>query len=173
MNYQNCGHMTFYPTYSFEQFYKGVRRCWRFGRTDPVIVDVIASPGEEHVINGLDKKMSQAERMFASLIKHMKDSQSLFSEDGHDKELILPDWLPRPLRAKTALSNLALEPGPAYANTLTLCRQPLRRGPHIHGVVPHHPVRIRLVEVWIDANRKRCRKPDQILSPGKRPQISA
>jgi asparagine synthase (glutamine-hydrolysing) len=37
------------------------------------------------------------------------------------------DWLPRPLRAKTALSNLALDAGPAYANTLALCRQPLRR----------------------------------------------
>ncbi len=37
------------------------------------------------------------------------------------------DWLPRPLRAKTTLSNLALDAGPAYANSLTLCRQPLRR----------------------------------------------
>jgi asparagine synthase (glutamine-hydrolysing) len=37
------------------------------------------------------------------------------------------DWLPRPLRAKTALTNLALDPGPAYANTLALCRRPLRR----------------------------------------------
>jgi len=37
------------------------------------------------------------------------------------------DWLPRPLRAKTALTNLGLEGGGAYANTLTLCRDPLRR----------------------------------------------
>jgi asparagine synthase (glutamine-hydrolysing) len=37
------------------------------------------------------------------------------------------DWLPRPLRAKTVLTNLALDGGPAYGNTLTLCRQPLRR----------------------------------------------
>jgi asparagine synthase (glutamine-hydrolysing) len=37
------------------------------------------------------------------------------------------DWLPRPLRAKTMLTNLSLDEGPAYANTLTLCRQPLRR----------------------------------------------
>jgi asparagine synthase (glutamine-hydrolysing) len=37
------------------------------------------------------------------------------------------DWLPRPLRAKTALTNLALDAGPAYANTLQLCRPPLRR----------------------------------------------
>jgi asparagine synthase (glutamine-hydrolysing) len=37
------------------------------------------------------------------------------------------DWLPRPLRAKTLLTNLSLAPGEAYANTLTLCRLPLRR----------------------------------------------
>jgi asparagine synthase (glutamine-hydrolysing) len=37
------------------------------------------------------------------------------------------DWLPRPLRAKTALSNLALDAAGAYANTLARCRQPLRR----------------------------------------------
>lgn len=36
------------------------------------------------------------------------------------------DWLPRPLRLKTVLTNLALSPGEAYANTLSLCRQPLR-----------------------------------------------
>ncbi len=37
------------------------------------------------------------------------------------------DWLPRPLRAKTLLTNLSLEPDAAYANTLTRCRLPLRR----------------------------------------------
>jgi asparagine synthase (glutamine-hydrolysing) len=37
------------------------------------------------------------------------------------------DWLPRPLRLKTLLTNLSLDPGPAYANTLQVCRLPLRR----------------------------------------------
>lgn len=37
------------------------------------------------------------------------------------------DWLPRPLRLKTFLTNLGLPPGAAYANTLSLCRMPLRR----------------------------------------------
>jgi len=37
------------------------------------------------------------------------------------------DWLPRPLRAKTRLTNLALDARHAYANTLSLCRTPLRR----------------------------------------------
>jgi asparagine synthase (glutamine-hydrolysing) len=37
------------------------------------------------------------------------------------------DWLPRPLRARTLLTNLSLEPASAYANTLSVCRPPLRR----------------------------------------------
>jgi asparagine synthase (glutamine-hydrolysing) len=37
------------------------------------------------------------------------------------------DWLPRPLRLKTALTNLSLEAAEAYANTLQICRLPLRR----------------------------------------------
>lgn len=37
------------------------------------------------------------------------------------------DWLPRSLRAKTRLTNLALDAGAAYGNTMTLCRLPLRR----------------------------------------------
>jgi asparagine synthase (glutamine-hydrolysing) len=37
------------------------------------------------------------------------------------------DWLPRPLRAKTLLANLSLDPADAYANTLSMCRLPTRR----------------------------------------------
>jgi asparagine synthase (glutamine-hydrolysing) len=37
------------------------------------------------------------------------------------------DWLPRVFRAKTLLTNLSLEAGAAYANTLASCRLPLRR----------------------------------------------
>jgi asparagine synthase (glutamine-hydrolysing) len=37
------------------------------------------------------------------------------------------DWLPRPLRGKTLLTNLSLDGAAAYANTVTLCRLPLRR----------------------------------------------
>mgnify|MGYP001428489250 CR=1 FL=1 len=37
------------------------------------------------------------------------------------------DWLPRQLRAKTALTNLSLDADAAYANTLSICRPPLRR----------------------------------------------
>ena len=37
------------------------------------------------------------------------------------------DWLPRPLRLKTLLQNLSRNPAEAYANTISACRQTMRR----------------------------------------------
>jgi len=37
------------------------------------------------------------------------------------------DWAPRVLRAKTLLTNLSLDAGAAYANTISLCRPPARQ----------------------------------------------
>lgn len=36
------------------------------------------------------------------------------------------DWLPRPLRLKTALQNLGADPAVAYANTISQCRRSMR-----------------------------------------------
>jgi asparagine synthase (glutamine-hydrolysing) len=51
------------------------------------------------------------------------------------------DWLPRHLRAKTLLTNLSLDGGAAYANTLSLCRLPIRRqllAEHIQSALNGH-----------------------------------
>lgn len=37
------------------------------------------------------------------------------------------DWLPRPLRVRTLLENLASDPAAAYANTVSQCRRTVRR----------------------------------------------
>lgn len=37
------------------------------------------------------------------------------------------DWLPRPLRLKSLLQNLSLDPAAAYANTLSACRRGMRQ----------------------------------------------
>jgi asparagine synthase (glutamine-hydrolysing) len=44
------------------------------------------------------------------------------------------DWLPRGLRIKTALTNLSLDEARAYANSISICRLPLRRQ-LLHGDV--------------------------------------
>jgi len=56
------------------------------------------------------------------------------------------DWFPRPLRLKTFLTNMSLPPAEAYANTLSLCRLPLRHQllqADLRSVVrTHQPARI-------------------------------
>ena len=93
MNYQHCGDMTTFPSFSFEQFYQSVRRCWRFGRKGPVVVNVISALGEAEVIDGLTRKQKQAETMFASLVKYMNAALKMTSDDGHDKPVAVPPWL--------------------------------------------------------------------------------
>lgn len=93
MNYQHCGNMTFFPTFSFEQFYQGIRRCWRFGRKGPVTVHVVSAEGESRVIDGLKTKQEQAQRMFASLVKYMNQSLAMTGADRHHADLSLPTWM--------------------------------------------------------------------------------
>ncbi|QDT34648.1 asparagine synthase (glutamine-hydrolyzing) [Thalassoglobus polymorphus] len=63
----------------------------------------------------------------------------------HQAAIIWPkaDWLPRPMRLKTALTNLSLKDDAAYANTISLCRPDMRRellrqdvSEHLNG---YHP----------------------------------
>ena len=41
VNWQFCAHVVTFVSHSYEQFYQSIRRCWRFGQTQPVIVDRI------------------------------------------------------------------------------------------------------------------------------------
>ncbi len=93
MNYQHCAHMTFFPTHSYEQFHQGISRCHRFGQKERVLVDVVSSPGEAHVIEGLGIKIEQADRMFKSLCKYMHDATAMYESDRHTQTVILPSWL--------------------------------------------------------------------------------
>lgn len=50
MNWQHCSKVIFAGlTYSFEQFYQAVRRCWRYGQTRPVDCHVVVAESEAHV----------------------------------------------------------------------------------------------------------------------------
>ncbi len=93
LNFQHCSHMTFFPTHSYEMFSQGIARCHRFGQKERVLVDVVSSPGEAHVIEGLDVKIKQADRMFAALCKYMGDSLAMYETDKHLKPLEIPAWL--------------------------------------------------------------------------------
>ena len=71
MNWQHCHQMAFVGvSHSFEQFYQAVRRCWRFGQTQPVDCYVITSDAEGAVVANLRKKEADAAVMSSEMTAH-------------------------------------------------------------------------------------------------------
>ena len=93
MNFQHCAHMTFFPSHSYEQYYQGVRRCWRFGQTRPVTVDIITTEGGLGVMKNLQRKSEAADRMFAALVRHMNEAVSVDKNLYFTKQEEIPLWL--------------------------------------------------------------------------------
>jgi hypothetical protein len=93
MNWQHCNHETFFPSHSFEQFYQGVRRCWRFGQLRPVTVDIVSSEGERGVLDNLNRKAAQAEDMFANMVALMNNELHIDRSTNFTKEQEIPTWL--------------------------------------------------------------------------------
>lgn len=93
LNFQHCAHVTFFPSHSFEQFYQGVRRCWRFGQANPVRVDVVTSEGGAGMLANLQRKARQAEAMFARLVELMSNAQSVRNDYRGVVSAEVPAWL--------------------------------------------------------------------------------
>jgi hypothetical protein len=93
LNWQHCNHMTFFPSHSFEQYYQGVRRCWRFGQKLPVTVDVVTSEGEYGVMKNLQRKAEQADRLFTNLVAEMRNEIKIERRTTFEKKTEVPAWL--------------------------------------------------------------------------------
>ena len=93
LNYQHCNHITFFPSHSFEQYYQGIRRCWRFGQKRDVTVDIITTEGEKGVLSNLQRKAQQADKMFSNLVAEMNSAISIERSIHHTKKMELPAWL--------------------------------------------------------------------------------
>jgi len=93
LNFQHCSHVTIFPSHSFEQYYQGLRRCWRFGQKSPVRVDVITSEGERGVLANLQRKAKRADEMFANLVTEMNHGQAVKMERDFDRTTEVPSWL--------------------------------------------------------------------------------
>lgn len=93
LNWQHCAHMTFFPSHSFEQYYQGTRRCWRFGQERQVVVDVVTTEGERGVLANLKRKAADADRMFSALVSKMNESLHIERRAEFTKETEVPPWL--------------------------------------------------------------------------------
>lgn len=92
LNWQHCNHTTYFPTYSYEQYYQAIRRFWRFGQKRDVIVDLILSDGQIKIMESLLIKKEKAIKMFDELTKNTHSDFTITSK-GFDKKLIKPNFL--------------------------------------------------------------------------------
>lgn len=93
LNLQKCAHVVTFASHSYEQYYQAIRRCWRFGQTRPVTVDVVLSSGEVDVMANLRNKARAADRMFTALVSEMSDATTLNGSRNFAQPLETPTWL--------------------------------------------------------------------------------
>lgn len=96
LNLQHCAHVTFFPSHSYEQFYQGVRRCWRFGQLRPVTVDIVTTEGERGVMANLQRKSVAADRMFDQLVVYMRRPMDVERGSVFRNQQEVPAWLSAP-----------------------------------------------------------------------------
>ncbi len=93
LNWQHCNHVVTFASHSYEQYYQSVRRCWRFGQTRPVDLDVVATEGEIRVLGNMRAKAKKADAMFTALVREMAGATKIDREDLYTQPTEVPSWL--------------------------------------------------------------------------------
>ena len=94
LNWQHCNRMIFAGrNFSYENYYQGVRRCWRFGQKRPVTVDIVMTEGERKIMKNLQRKAKDAERMFDNLVAEMNSAVGIERVDKMTNGMEVPIWL--------------------------------------------------------------------------------
>lgn len=69
LNYQHCARMAFVGLNdSYEGYYQGMRRCYRYGQTRVVRAHIVLSHIEEQIAANVARKESQANRVIDGLV---------------------------------------------------------------------------------------------------------
>lgn len=99
LNYQICGHQIFNSIdFSFEQTYQGMRRSWRFGRTEKVICWMVTTDRMINVTKIQSDKHKSFEKMQENMIKAVtKNLQGSLTNYAMNSEDVKTDqfWLMR------------------------------------------------------------------------------
>ena len=82
MNFQNAHKMAFVGlSDSWESYYQAIRRCWRFGQTEPVNVHIVLSDIEETIYHNVMRKEREAKKMSEQLIANVQRYEQEELED--------------------------------------------------------------------------------------------
>lgn len=76
LNWQHCNHVAFVGlSYSFEDLYQALRRCYRFGQKKPVFAHIIQAESEGAILRSIQKKIKQHEDMQSKMKLAAKEMQ--------------------------------------------------------------------------------------------------
>jgi hypothetical protein len=92
LNWQHCNHTTYFPTFSYEQYYQAIRRFWRFGQERKVYVDLVLSDGQTRIMQSLTVKKDKAISMFENLTKQTNSDFKIVNKE-FNKPINLPVWM--------------------------------------------------------------------------------
>ncbi len=97
LNFQHCARVGFVgASFSYEQFYQSVRRCWRFGQTRPVHVHVAMGQTELEMWNVLSRKKDLHSNMSAAMSAAMRRREEKATRREvyrPMRKIELPTWL--------------------------------------------------------------------------------
>lgn len=93
LNLQNCAHVALFPSYSYEAYYQGIRRCYRFGQKRPVTVDIVTTEGELDIMKSMQRKARQADQMFGRLVGEMNRALGIARRAPFTQLEVTPAWL--------------------------------------------------------------------------------
>lgn len=109
MNWQHCANMIFLgASYSYEQTYQSIRRCWRFGQTRKVDVHVLRAENETAVIANYRRKEADAARLAAEMTMRVSDAvrREVLGQESRrwnpyepQVEMTIPGWFGQEERA--------------------------------------------------------------------------
>jgi DNA modification methylase len=98
MNWQHCHNMAFVGlSYSYEDYYQAIRRCWRFGQKHSVNVHIMSGESETAILDTIKRKEEEHDKMKMEMSNtiskaHTEDSAMLETpyfkaERGEDWEM--------------------------------------------------------------------------------------
>ena len=92
LNWQHCNHSVFFPTWSYEQYYQAIRRFWRFGQKNDVVIDMVISDGQTRVLEALQQKTQKAIELHKNLTENVNRSFENKVKE-FNKQIIKPNFI--------------------------------------------------------------------------------
>jgi hypothetical protein len=97
LNWQHCARVAFIGlSFSYEQYYQAVRRCWRFGQTRPVDVHIACAESERAIFDTVTRKATDHSVMkseMAAAMARASRSSRVYEDYAPADLAIFPPWL--------------------------------------------------------------------------------